>query len=85
MDGTKEPLLEVLGRFSPEWESGWTRLAPGVKASWDSLTSSDPLYRWDRAMEVSRLALVAMGIPFTSDRTACNGGSQISPGYPVGL
>lgn len=55
LDGTKEPLLEVQGRFSREWESGWTRLAPGVKASWDSRTSSDPLYRWDRASVISGL------------------------------
>lgn len=56
LDGTKEPLLEeVLGRLIREWESGWTRLAPGGKATWDSVTSSDLLYRWDRASVVSGL------------------------------
>lgn len=55
LDGTREPLLEVLGRLIREWESGVTRLAPGGKATWDSVTSSDPLYRWDRASVFSGL------------------------------
>lgn len=56
-----------------------------MEASKDSLTSSDPIYRWDRVVEVSGLAPVTVDIPFASDGTAGNSGSWIFPVDPVGL
>lgn len=55
------------------------RLASGVEASVDSLTTSDPLHRWDRAMEISESALVAVSIPFASDWTVHIGGNRTFP------